>query len=52
MLSPVESSAQKRFAPPHRFPLSMLLGTLADGLGSFPLGYETSLSQPVSCVLS
>ena len=28
-------------AIPHPFPLSLYLGTLTDGLGSFPLDYET-----------
>ena len=32
----------------HPFPLSIELGTLAGGLGSFPLDYETYLPQSVS----
>ena len=33
----------------HPFPLSIQFGTLAVGLGSFPLDYETYLPQSVSC---
>jgi hypothetical protein len=34
-----------------RFPLSLNLGTLAGGLGSFPLDYETHLPQSDSRAL-
>src|SRR5699024_12072157 len=33
------------YATPHPFPLNVYLGTLADGLGCFPLDYESYHTQ-------